>query len=153
MHSIACPWEAWEQGCPSAAGWTQAAVCAAPCWAQSHSRPRALCSTLCTDPAKLLQSRRQNVGFFSIPHTSPVGKRGYAPAPGHSVGLARCWHVRRSLTSAHLPTAEGCSGFTGDKQVLHFCSLPPDGDLTPPGSWCQQKPRQSTLSFLFQIIS
>lgn len=68
VHSIPCPWDAWEQGCPSAAGCTQAAVCAAPCWAQSRSRPRALCSTLCTNPAKFLQSRKQNVFVFLALH-------------------------------------------------------------------------------------
>lgn len=104
-------------------------------------------------PAKLLQSGRQKVGLFSFPCTSPVGKRGHAPAPGHSVGLACSWHVREALTSACLPTAEECSGFTGDKQVSHFRPLPSDQDLTQPGSSCQQKPRQSTLCFLFQIIS
>lgn len=149
MHSIPCPWEAWEQGCPSAARCTQAAVCVEHRAAADPGLSAAHCAQ--TQPSSC--SLESKMCLFSLPCTSPVGKRGNAPAPGHGVGLACCWHVRGALTSAHLPTAEEFSGFTGDKQVLHFRPLPPDQDLTQPGSWCQQKPRQSTLSFLFQIIS
>lgn len=77
MYSTPCLWQAWGQGCPSAAGWTQAAVCATPYWAHGPSRPRTLCSTLCTDHQSQPSScsLEGKMWVFSFSCTSPVGKR------------------------------------------------------------------------------
>lgn len=77
MHSIPCPWRAWDQGCPSVAGWTQLLSVPLPCWAHIPSKPRTPCITLCTDHQSQPSScsLEGKMWGFSFPCTSPAGKR------------------------------------------------------------------------------